>query len=152
MAGVPVERVQPAGSTSPVDQRVVAAVAVAIMLFVSITMYGTFVAQGVVEEKATRIIEILLATVRPTEMLAGKILGIGAVGLLQLGIVAAAALIAGSLDHAVSIPALGIVEVATYLAWFLLGFLLYASAFASVAALVGYAVLALAAVLTILTR
>jgi ABC-2 type transport system permease protein len=137
MAGVPVARVQPAGSSSPVvDQGVFAGLIVAILLFISIEMYGIQVAQGVVEEKATRIIEILLATVRPAELLAGKILGIGLVGLLQLGIVAAAALIAGGFTHAVSIPALGIPEVAGYLAWFLLGFVLYAAAFAAVAALV----------------
>ena len=135
-AGVPVRHVQPAGSSNPLDQRVVAALVVAILLFVSIEMYGILVAQGVVEEKATRIMEIVLATVRPSELLGGKILGIGLVGLLQLAIVAAAALVAGALSHAVSIPALGVVSVACYLAWFVLGFVLYAAAYASVAALV----------------
>jgi ABC-2 type transport system permease protein len=137
MADVPVQRIQPTGSSSQVlDQNVFASLLVAILLFVSIGLYGGFVAQGVVEEKATRIMEILLATIRPSELLAGKILGIGLVALLQLGIVAAAALLAGGLAREVSIPALGIVEVASYFAWFLLGFLLYAAAFAAVAALV----------------
>ena len=136
MAGVPVEHIQPAGTSSPVDQSVFAGLVVAILLFVSIEMYGIQVAQGVVEEKATRIMEILLATVRPAELLGGKIVGIGLVGLLQLAIVAASGLLAGSLTHRLSIPALGVVEVATYLTWFLLGFLLYAAAYASVAALV----------------
>ncbi len=135
-AGVQVERVQPTGSSTAGDERVVAALAVAILLFISIGMYGSFVAQGVVEEKATRIMEILLATIRPAELLAGKILGIGMVALLQLGIVAIAAITASIHTNAVSIPALGIAEVATYFAWFLLGFILYAAAYASVAALV----------------
>jgi ABC-2 type transport system permease protein len=137
MAGVPFEPVPPGGSSSVViDQSIFAALIVAILLFVSIQMYGIQVAQGVVEEKATRIIEILLSTIRPAELLAGKILGIGFVGLLQLAMVAAAGLITGGLSHGVSIPALGAVQVACYLAWFLLGFLLYAAALAAVAALV----------------
>ncbi len=135
-AGVPVQRVLPAGSSPVRDQSVFAGLAVAILLFVSIAGYGNLVAQGVVEEKATRIMEILLATIRPADLLAGKVLGIGLVGLLQLGIVGAAALIATGLTRSVSIPALGAVEVACYLAWFLLGFALYASAFAAVASLV----------------
>jgi ABC-2 type transport system permease protein len=59
------------------------------------------VAQGVVEEKATRIMEILLATVRPSELLAGKVLGIGLVALLQLAIEATAALIANAFARVV---------------------------------------------------
>jgi ABC-2 type transport system permease protein len=137
MAGVPFETAQPARSSGPVsDQSVFAALIVAILLFVSIQMYGIQVAQGVVEEKATRIIEILLSTIGPAQLLAGKILGIGLVGLLQLAIVAAAALLTRALTGGVALPALGVVEVVAYLAWFLLGFLLYAAAIAAVAALV----------------
>jgi ABC-2 type transport system permease protein len=135
-AVVPVERVQPTGSSKPFNQGAVAGLVVGILLFMALGMYGNFVSQGVVEEKATRMMEILLATVRPAELLAGKVIGIGLVATLQLGLVAAAALSAGSISHAVSIPALGVVEVASYLAWFELGFLLYASAYATVAALV----------------
>ena len=136
MAGVPFETAQPAGSSPVVNQSVFAALIVAILLFISIGMYGNFVAQGVVEEKATRIIEILLATIPPSGLLAGKVVGIGLVGLLQLAITAAAALIAVAATHVVSIPALGVGLVATYLVWFVLGFLLYATAYAGVAALV----------------
>ena len=135
-AVVPVERVPPTGSSKPFNQGAVAGLVVGILLFMALGMYGNFVSQGVVEEKATRMMEILLATVRPAELLAGKVIGIGLVASLQLGLVAAAALSAGSISHAVSIPALGVVEVGLYLAWFELGFLLYASAYATVAALV----------------
>jgi ABC-2 type transport system permease protein len=135
-AVVPVERVQPTGSSKPFDQGAVAGLVVGILLFMALGMYGNFVSQGVVEEKATRMMEILLATVRPAELLAGKVIGIGLVATLQLGLVAAAALSAGSISHAVSIPALGVVEVGSYLVWFELGFLLYAAAYATVAALV----------------
>ncbi len=135
-AVVSVERVQPTGSRKPFDQGAVAGLVVGILLFMALGMYGNFVSQGVVEEKATRMMEILLATVRPAELLAGKVIGIGLVATLQLGLVAAAALSAGAISHTVSIPALGVVEVGSYLVWFELGFLLYASAYATVAALV----------------
>lgn len=135
-AVVPVERVQPTGSSKPFNQGAVAGLVVGILLFMALGMYGNFVSQGVVEEKATRMMEILLATVRPAELLAGKVIGIGLVATLQLGLVAAAALSAGSISHTVSIPALGVVEVGSYLVWFELGFLLYAAAYATVAALV----------------
>jgi ABC-2 type transport system permease protein len=135
-AGVPFEPVQPTGSSSPLSQGALVGLAVGLLLFIALGSAGSQVAQGVVEEKATRIMEILLATVRPSELLAGKVLGIGLVALLQLAIEATAALIANAFARVVSIPALGIVEVGLYFAWFLLGFLLYATALAAVAALV----------------
>ena len=54
------------------------------LLYYSLLVYGTMVAQGVVEEKSSRVVEILLATVRPWQLLLGKVIGLGAVGLLQL--------------------------------------------------------------------
>jgi ABC-2 type transport system permease protein len=90
----------------------------------------------VVEEKATRIVEILLATIRPSQLLAGKVIGIGLVGLLQISIVAAATLVVASLAHAVSIPALSAPSILGDVAWFLLGFGFYATAFAALAATV----------------
>jgi|SRR5579862_732787 len=134
---VTVDRIEPAGvSAAPADQAVFSGLVVAILLFVSIEAYGNLVAQGVVEEKASRVIEILLASIEPADVLAGKIIGIGLVGLLQLGIVSLAALAVGGLTHAVVLPAIGVVELASYLAWFLLGYALYASAFAAAAVLV----------------
>jgi ABC-2 type transport system permease protein len=110
--------------------------AVAILLFITLGLYGSQVAQGVVEEKATRIIEILLATIRPSWLLAGKVMGIGLVSLVQLSIVAAATLAAVAVTNVVTTPALGVPAVLGYLVWFLLGFLLYSTAGAAVAALV----------------
>lgn len=118
------------------SQNAIVGLAVGILLYVSLGIYGSFVAQGVVEEKATRIMEILLATIRPSSLLAGKVVGIGLVGLLQLTIVGAAALIGVALTHVASIPGLSVASILGDLVWFLLGFLLYATAYASVAALV----------------
>ena len=133
---VVVKDVAAATPTESDTTEVLGALAVAILLFVTLGLYGNFVAQGVVEEKATRIVEILLATIRPSQLLAGKVLGIGLVGLLQISIVAAATLVVGSLTHAVSIPALSVPSILGDVAWFLLGYLFYATAFAALAATV----------------
>ena len=94
------------------------------------------VAQGVVEEKATRIMEILLATIQPSRLLTGKVIGIGLVGLLQLTIVGTAALVAVHVTNVAAIPALGVGAILGDLCWFLLGFLFYATAYSGVASLV----------------
>jgi ABC-2 type transport system permease protein len=133
---VVVQDVAAATLTGSNTTEVLGALAVAILLFVTLGLYGNFVAQGVVEEKATRIVEILLATIRPSQLLAGKVLGIGLVGLLQISIVAAATLVVVSLTRAVSIPALSVLAILGDIAWFLLGYLFYATAFAALAATV----------------
>ena len=55
------------------------------MYFV-IMLYGMNVARSIIEEKTSRVFEVLLATIRPEEMMAGKIIGVGSVGLTQVGI------------------------------------------------------------------
>jgi ABC-2 type transport system permease protein len=133
-AQVPVQTIQ---STKPgLTQDRVVGLAVAILLFITLGLYGSQVAQGVVEEKATRIMEIVLAAVRPSRLLAGKVVGIGLVGLLQAGIVAAATLVAVAVTNVVTTPALGLTAILGYLLWFLIGFLLYATGYATLAALV----------------
>ena len=62
------------------------------MYFV-ILFYGMNVARSIIEEKTSRIFEVLLATIRPEEMMAGKVIGVGAVGLTQIGIWLAAAVL-----------------------------------------------------------
>ena len=63
-----------------------------IVLYGQLITYGIWVAMGVVEEKMSRIVEILLATIRPRELLTGKVLGIGIVGLAQLLLIGAVGL------------------------------------------------------------
>ena len=60
-----------------------------LILYGQLLTYGFWVASGVVEEKASRVVEILLSTIRPRELLAGKVIGLGLLGLGQLLIVAA---------------------------------------------------------------
>ena len=108
----------------------------AALLYVALVIYGQLVAQGVVEEKANRIIEILLATVRPRQLLLGKVVGIGLVGLLQLILVSAAALIAIRRTQAISVPDVGVEAVLAGVLWFVLGFVLYAFLYAAAGAMV----------------
>jgi len=134
MALVPVQLLQP---PNPKDnENLFASLALGILLWIALGQYGNMVAQGVVEEKATRIMEILLATIQPNRLLAGKVIGIGLVGLLQLTIVGAAALVAVHVTNVAAIPALGVASILGDIFWFLLGFLFYATAYAAVASLV----------------
>ena len=130
----PVDALHPVNPEATQDRFV--GLAVGILLFIVLGLYGSQVAQGVVEEKATRTMEILLATVRPSRLLTGKIVGIGLVGLLQLSIVAAATLVAVAVTNVVTTPALGAANVLGYLVWFVLGYLLYAAGYAALASLV----------------
>jgi ABC-2 type transport system permease protein len=134
MALVPVQLLQP---PNPKDnENLFASLALGILLWIALGQYGNMVAQGVVEEKATRIMEVLLATIQPSRLLAGKVIGIGLVGLLQLTIVGAAALVAVHVTNVAAIPALGVASILGDIFWFLLGFLFYATAYAAVASLV----------------
>lgn len=103
--------------------------AVAIVLFVSISFYGTAVLTGVVEEKSTGVIEVLLAHLRPHQLLIGKVLGIAAVALLQF----VATVVAGVASLAISgqqVPSEVWLALPTAIGWFLGGFLLYTTLFA----------------------
>ena len=147
-AGIPTAKVLPALRPVPVtatalhpnppDQtaRYIAAVAAALLMYVSLAMYGQAVAAGVAQEKTSRTAEVLLATVRPGDLLTGKVLGIGVTALGQLGIAAAAALIANAVVHSAHIPGSVIALIPAFLVFFLAGFLLYAFALAAAGALV----------------
>ncbi len=108
----------------------------AFLLYGLLALLGQWVAQGIVEEKQSRIVEVLLSALRPGELLVGKVLGLGALGLLQLGLIAGAALGASGALSGVDLPAGGGRIIAVVLAWFLPGYLLYALLFALTAATV----------------
>ena len=118
------------------SQRMVVGIFVAALLYVALAGYGTFVANGVVEEKANRIVEILLSTVRPRQLLFGKVVGIGLVGLIQLVLLGAVALVAVMKTQVLSVPSVGITAVLGGLLWFVLGFVFFALIYAAAASLV----------------
>jgi ABC-2 type transport system permease protein len=101
----------------------------AILLFISVSTFGGFVLTGVVEEKTTAVIEILLAQVRAHQLLAGKVLGIGTVALIQFVTAVAAGIVALRISGA-SIPSAVWVAVPSTIGWFVAGFALYSTLFA----------------------
>ncbi len=123
---------------APADQTAhsLAAVIAGLLLYMSIAMYGQAVAQGVAQEKTSRTAEVLLAVVRPSRLLAGKVLGIGLVGFVQIGVTVGAGLVANALVKRAEIPSTIWVLLPMVLLWFLLGFALYAFACAAAGALV----------------
>ena len=105
-----------------------------IVLFVAVSIYGQMVLQSVVQEKASRIVEVLLATLRPRHLLAGKVAGIGLLGLSQIVLLAVFAIVAGAAG-AIDLPSFGSTAPLAVL-WFLLGFAFYATAFAAAGSLI----------------
>jgi len=117
-------------------QRLVVGLIVAFLLYMSIITYGMMVAQGVVEEKSSRVVEILLASVRPWQLLLGKVIGLGLVGLTQLVILAVAGLGAASATGVFSLSGFATGTLLWGLLWYLLGFLLYATIYGALGSLV----------------
>jgi ABC-2 type transport system permease protein len=112
----------------------------ALLLTITTMIYGLNVARSIIQEKTSRVFEVMLATVKPSEMLAGKLCGAGAVGLTQIGIwlVAGAALIVSPLAAAALSGDFAVhftwTELILFPVYFLLGYLLYSSLFAGLAA------------------
>lgn len=117
-------------------QRIGIGVVVAVLLFMSISSYGTLVAQGVVEEKASRVVEILLATVQPWQLLVGKVLGLGLVGLTQIVIIATAGMVTAMATGVLTLSGVAVGTLAWGLLWYVIGFFLYATVFAAAGSLV----------------
>jgi ABC-2 type transport system permease protein len=106
-----------------------------ILLFISIFTFGTWVLTGVVEEKQSRVVEVVLATVVPRDLLVGKVFGIGLLGLVQLVIMVAVGLGAGTAAGRFTLPATTVPTVLMLLLWFILGYALYSTALGVLGAL-----------------
>jgi ABC-2 type transport system permease protein len=110
---------------------------VGILMFITLQLCGSMIAQGVVEEKTSRVVELLLATVRPWQLMAGKVLGIGAIGLAQVVILVGTAAGSASLSGLLDGMDLDLrATVVWTIVWFLLGFVMFALLFAAAGALV----------------
>lgn len=117
--------------------QIVAGFLAGILIFMALMTTGQMVAQGVVEEKSSRVVELLLATVRPWQLMAGKVIGIGIVGLVQVLAIVLAAVGGGLGFGLVDASALQVGPTALWaLFWFALGYVTYAVAMAGLAALV----------------
>ena len=107
-----------------------------VALLTVLLLYGQAVSQGVTEEKSSRVVELLLTTLSPRRLLAGKVLGIGLLGLGQLLLADGAALLAGRLAGGAGLPAAAPETVALIVLWFVLGYVFYSVAFAAAGSLV----------------
>ena len=111
--------------------------AIFLLMYFAILFYGMNVARSIIEEKTSRIFEVLLATIKPEEMMAGKVLGVGAVGLTQVGIwvlAGTAVLQSGLLMAGFSFPITAL-QVFFFVLFFVLGFALYSSLAAALGAM-----------------
>ncbi len=117
-------------------ERIAIAAVVVILLYLQLLTFGIAVAMGVVEEKTSRVVEVLLSTIRPWQLLLGKVLGIGAAGLLQLTVVGAIGLGAGSAIGVITLTGTAVSVFLASLGWFLLGFLFFAVLYAAAGSLV----------------
>jgi ABC-2 type transport system permease protein len=129
-----VSALQPAADEA--DEKGLVAFISILLLYTLLIFFGQFIAQGVVEEKASRVIEVLLAAVKPWQLLAGKIIGLGVLAFAQLVIIFAAGLGGASAFDVITVPGAAIATVVQVLGWFILGFTLVAALFAVCGALV----------------
>ncbi len=117
-------------------QRVVVAIIGIAVLYSLLILFGQFVAQGVVEEKSSRVVELLLATMKPWQLLAGKICGLGVLGLGQIVVIAVVGVGGALAFDIVDIPGDLVGTAVSVVLWFVLGYAFYASIFAVAASLV----------------
>jgi ABC-2 type transport system permease protein len=111
------------------------------IIYVTVLMYGVYVMRGVLEEKSSHVVEVIISTVKPFELMLGKILGIGAVGLTQF-VIWAALMAAISAPGAVAAVGISGMELPTipglllvfFVVFFVLGFLLYGTLYAGIGA------------------
>jgi ABC-2 type transport system permease protein len=107
----------------------------AVLILVGIFSFGFTVLTGVVEEKQSRVVEVVLSTVRPRDLLMGKVLGIGILGVVQLIVFVLAAIAAASFTGGFELPTTTPGAVVLLTIWFVLGYALYSTALGFLGAL-----------------
>lgn len=109
---------------------------VGIVLYVALIAAGQSLAVNVGMEKSTRIAEVLLAVLRPSQILVGNVIGMGLRTLIQLLALAVPILTAIALTDGLDLPSVAAADIALAVLWFLVGYLVYAFLFAATAVLV----------------
>ena len=109
---------------------------IVLILYGQLLTYGYWVSAGVVEEKASRVVEVVLSTIRPAQLLAGKVIGLGLLGLGNLLLIFGIGLGVAKATGALDIDGAVLGAAALALAWFVVGYAFYACAFACAGALV----------------
>jgi ABC-2 type transport system permease protein len=123
--------------------RIMVAFVLVIFIYITVLLYGVTVMRGVMEEKQSRIIEVLLASVKPFHLMLGKVIGIGLVGLTQYTVWAATglALSAFTAGGAMAVsgfamPKIPVSLMVFFMIYYLLGYFLYAALYAMVGSIV----------------
>jgi len=130
---LPIESVNP-GKKARTTAEATALLGV-ILTFVVLTQYLTWTLMGVMEEKASRVVEVLLATMRPGQLLAGKLAGIGVVALLQAVALVAFALVLAQVVGSSLVHGAAPLVVAATLVWLVLGYAFYSWVYAAAGSL-----------------
>jgi ABC-2 type transport system permease protein len=141
----------PVSAAEYASRRVVGVVFV-VLIFITLVIYGMWVAAGVVTEKTSRVMELMISAASPRQLVVGKVAGIGAAGLTQAVAILAPALLALAIEDplatallgpgpavAPSLAGLSVGLVAAFLVYFTLGFVLYALIYAAAGSLVSRA-------------
>jgi ABC-2 type transport system permease protein len=133
-------KVTESGTAEEKGAGLVAALIFFFLMYSTFFMYGYQVMRGVIEEKSTRIVEIVIASVRPVELMLGKIIGIGLVGLTQYFAWSLVAMnlslpaIASIMSTTDIVPKIPLSMIAFFILFFLCGYFLYASIYTAIAA------------------
>ncbi|MEO6445614.1 MAG: ABC transporter permease [Gemmatimonadaceae bacterium] len=141
------ERLTEQGRGSSGKGNIVLAYIVALLLYMSIVLYGQSILMGVIEEKTQRVAEVVVASIPSDKLLAGKVLGVGAVGLTQQVVWVASGILLlanqqtimqalGLPAVAVQMPQVSVLTGAAFFAYFILGFIFFTSLFAAAGSMV----------------
>jgi ABC-2 type transport system permease protein len=127
---VPVESLQ-AGAKTGTPKNAASAVIGLILLFLMLSQYNTWILMGVMQEKASRVVEVLLATVRPIQLLGGKVLGIGLVAMGQAALIVGFALVLGAAVGSDLLHGSAPLVLVCQLLWLFLGYSFYCWVYAA---------------------
>jgi ABC-2 type transport system permease protein len=121
---------------SRADEEAGIAFLVGLLLYGQLLTYGFWVASGVVEEKASRVIEVILSAVRPRQLLTGKVIGLGLLALGHLCAIGIVGLLVGAAAGAIHLTGSLVGAAALAILWFIAGYAFYSCLFACAGALV----------------
>ncbi|MCC6831167.1 MAG: ABC transporter permease [Thermoleophilia bacterium] len=135
LSAAPLEAVTVDADDGPSGLAVLTGTVAAVLLFLSLQTFGAYVLTGVVEEKSSAVVEVLLVRARPDRLLAGKVIGIGVAALVQFASAVAAGFVALAISG-LEVPGEIWSSVPLMLVWFLGGFTMYSTLYALAGSLV----------------
>jgi ABC-2 type transport system permease protein len=124
---LPVESLHPGAKTAGRTTSVIGV----ILIFIMLTQYNTWILMGVMQEKSSRVVEVLLAAIRPIQLLAGKVLGIGLVAMGQAALIVVVALVLAKAVGSDLLHGTAPLELASALLWLVLGYAFYCWVYAA---------------------